>query len=194
MIDGALLRQADFPSGWTAQPHSNSSTEQNNAELRGCLQLPDNSPIFAPAGLGGPHGSSPDFIQGNAAIHNDVSIEPKETIAAAFAVLSRSDLPGCISPVIRRVVQAALDKSSVKASIDSVQVAPLAVSSSGDVSRAYRATTKVSVGGQQTAIYIDLVYVARGAMTSSLTFQSIQVPTSAATESQYTNLTVTRLK
>ncbi len=187
----ALLAASDFPTGWTSQPADTAANAGNDAALRACLKLPANSPLFSESSN---RASSPDFVHDNVSVHNDASVSSAARVQAAFAVLSRSDFVGCLGPVIRSVAQTALAKSTLPASVDSVKVDGLTVRSNAPLSKAFRTTLVVTVGGQKTSIYVDIAYVASQDISSSITFQALQSPVDAATETQYTNIVVGRLR
>ena len=162
-----VLKDTDFPPGWTATPHDASDDEASEREMEQCLGAEPTDPNR-------PSATSPDFQMGE---FSQV-MSSAEMTASAEAV--GREFQALRSPKFNDCAKQLIDKE-IKAEAGEVEFAPSTVQSLtfpklGDDSFAVRITTAVVTQDQRVPIYSDVVFIKKGRVGMSLNFFSAGEP------------------
>ncbi len=186
----ALLRLADFPSGWTEQPvettEQQAETQRKNAECIGSDRPTTND-------LGGAIAKTGDFTAPSTdAIRNSVSFAASEDESIAYMdALGGDTVADCFSTVTGEAAKDVEFENGAK--ITDVTVAPLNVTAVGDDAIGYRVTVEVEVNNNTLNQYLDLVAVRVGRAVTSLQYQSVLTMPTTEDVDHYTALAAERL-
>jgi hypothetical protein len=194
----ALLRLADFPTGWTASArHREPAQPKLEREIAACLHVASSAVNESdPAEV-----RSPDFKHaGGAEISNTVTVTPTPQIAAEqFAVFARTDTARCLRNSVAQELRYTLThakggrKLPAGVSFGQATVEQMSFPSIGDQSVAYRVAVSISAKSLHLPLYFDVVLVRAGRAEISLSFAGVLLPTSPSAELALTDLTVRRL-
>lgn len=162
----AVLKAADFPSGWKSNPHEKLPGEDELvAEVAKCLGIPPPS-TRATAVV-----RSPDFSSGFATTASSVItfVETDDRAAADAAAFAGEKFPSCVEPGMAEQVR---DVAPEGASVDGVKIVKRSFPSLGDRTAAYRFSATLHIGEIPVTVNIDLVHVFKDRAEVSLTFVS----------------------
>lgn len=170
-LQDVVLRQGDFPPGWTSEP-SDDPDEEADAALRRCLGLEVTTAER-------PEARSPDFSVGDAITRASSSVErapDMATVDREYAAITGPRFLDCAT----RQFDAAIAREAAGARFAPAKAARLPFPAYGDGTAAVRLTTTLSAEGQQLPIVADLVLVREGLLEMSFSFINAGGPFDAA--------------
>lgn len=161
-LGDVVLRQGDFPPGWTSEPSDDRDDEEADAALRRCLGLEVGT-------AGRPEARSPDFSVGDAITQARSSVErapDMATVDREYAAITGPRFLDCAT----RQFDAAIAREAAGAQFAPAKAARLPFPAYGDGTAAVRLTTTLSAEGQQLPFAADLVFVRKGLLEMSFSF------------------------
>jgi hypothetical protein len=194
----ALLRLADFPTGWTASTrHREASQPKLEREIASCLHIaPSLVNETDPAEV-----RSPDFKHaGGAEISNTVTVTSTAGVAAEqLAVFAKPETARCLRRGMEQELRYTFShakaggKTPAGVSFGRATVERMSFPTVGDQSVAYRVGVSITTKTLHVPLYFDVVLVRAGRAEISLSFAGVLLPTSPSAELVLTDLTVRRL-
>lgn len=167
-----VLRQADFPRGWTSEPSDPRGDDESDAALERCLGLEVSS-------ADRPEARSPDFSVGDAITQASSAVErapDTATVDREYAAITGPRFLGCVT----RQFDALIAAEAAGAQFAPAKAERLPFPTSGDGTAAVRLTTTLSAEGQQLPFVADLVFVRKGLLEMSFSFVNAGGPFDAA--------------
>jgi hypothetical protein len=164
------LKQSDFPSGWTSNPHRASPTEAATAgRLARCLGIAD------PASHTTAYVHSPDFNKGQATMAaSEVRFLGKDSDAIdELAGFQSGKGPGCFKQAFQPVIQERLPSGMTASNLD---VQQFTFPTLRDGTAAYRASFTIPVAGNNVPVYADFVVFRAGRALINLFASSLGSP------------------
>lgn len=171
-LEGAVLRQGDFPAGWTSEPSDDPDDEEADAALQRCLGLEVSTAER-------PEARSPDFSVGDAITQASSSVErapDRATVDREYAAITGPRFLDCAT----RQFDELIAQEAAGAQFAPAKAARLPFPAYGDGTAAVRLTTTLSAEGQQLPIVADLVFVRKGLLEMSFSFINAGRPFDAA--------------
>jgi hypothetical protein len=178
---GSVLVIGDFPSGWRTQRASNKAADEAQAQTPECK----NYVRARKKARSNPHVDAPEFAQGDQMyVDNTVLVFADEQAAKTAAqTFTGNEYKTCLSKSTKKVVEARLNKRSVKFDDVKVDVGDLSADQAGDATTAQQAVVTVTQGSSTLTLYADLEVVRIGRALAFFSFQnsSTQFPDLKAT-------------
>lgn len=166
-LANAVLRQSDFPAGWTSEP-GDGGDDRSDEALERCLGLP--------AGGDRPEARSPDFSVGDAITQASSAVELAPDAASVdreFAAVSGPRFLDCAA----RQFDASVARESPGARFSPSRAERISFPTRGDGTTAVRLTVTLDAGGgQQVPFFADVVFVRKGLLELSFTFVNAGAP------------------
>lgn len=177
-----VLRQSDFPAGWSSEPAEDDDGEAQ-AEMERCLGIE----------LSGdrPEATSPRFTVGDAITQASSAVElapDAATVDREFAAINGPRFVDCAAQQLDRTI--ARESPGVEFAPAKAERVPFG--SFGDGTSAVRVTTAVSAGDQQLPLVADLVFVRKGLAELSFSFINAGEPFAAALATELVGKVVAR--
>jgi hypothetical protein len=188
--EAALLVLADFPTGWSETPESDTEAQQNvQAQIAECAGAEEPRAVD----FGGASAETGTFTS-----PADESVEHTVGVAGSASEaeermkgLAAPDFATCVHGVYENYFE---DQPLPEdATVGELTVALLNVSPVGDETIAYRVTVPVDVGGSTVEVYADVVAVRSGRAVAGLTFGSELAPFPRDDVEKYVALAAERL-
>jgi len=164
------LKPADFPSGWTSNPHQASPAEaQTLRRLAQCLGIAD------PAGHTTADVHSPDFNKGQATMAaSEVRFVQKNSDAIDELTAFQSGKgPDCFKQAFQPVIQERLPSGMTASNLD---VRQFTFPTLRDGTAAYRASFTIPVAGNNVPVYADFALFRAGRALINLFTSSLGSP------------------
>lgn len=171
-LEDVVLRQGDFPPGWTSEPSDDPDDEEAEAALRRCLGLEVGTAER-------PEARSPDFSVGDAITQASSSVDrapDMATVDREYAAITGPRFLDCAT----RQFDELIAEEAAGAQFAPAKAARLPFPAYGDGTAAVRLTTTLSAEGQQLPIVADLVFVRKGLLGMSFSFINAGGPFDAA--------------
>jgi hypothetical protein len=188
--EAALLVLADFPSGWSEIPESDTEAQQNvQAQIAECAGAEEPRAVD----FGGASVETGTFTS-----PSDESVEHTVGVAGSaseaeerMAGLAAPDFATCVHGVYENYFE---DQPLPEdATVGELTVARLNVSPVGDETIAYRVTVPVDLGSSTVEVYADVVAVRSGRAVAGLAFGSELAPFPTEDVERYVALAAERL-
>lgn len=161
-LEDVVLRQGDFPPGWTSEPSDDRDDEEAEAALQRCLGLEVGTAER-------PEARSPDFSVGDAITQASSTVErapDMATVDREYAAVTGPRFLDCATRQFDEVIA----EEAAGARFTPAKAARLPFPAYGDGTAAVRLTTTLSAEGQQLPIVADLVFVRKGLLEMSFSF------------------------
>jgi hypothetical protein len=194
----AIWQLTDFPTGWTAKPQTQDSSDKKfDAMLANCLGT--SVSFFQGTSA---RAESPEFDDtNNNSAYEDVDYLPSvSALNNQFAIVKTDKFPTCFSSTFNSFVKYEAahpsnpsDTLPPHVTFGQASVAPMSFPALGDDSIAYRATLPLTYQGFNIDFYADLIAVQKGRAVASMTFTSVQNGFDTAMEQQLANLALSRM-
>ena len=171
-LEDVVLRQSDFPAGWTSEPSDDAGQEEADAAMERCLGIEVSTAER-------PRASSPDFSVGDAITQASSAVErapDRATVDREYAAITGPKFLGCV----QQQFDAAIAREAAGAQFAPAKADRLTFPSQGDGTAAVRLTTTLSAEGQQVPFVADLVFVRKGVLELSFSFINAGGPFDAA--------------
>lgn len=166
-LANAVLRQSDFPAGWTSEP-GDGGDDRSDEALERCLGLP--------AGGDRPEARSPDFSVGDAITQASSAVEQAPDAASVdreFAAVAGPRFLDCAA----RQFDASIAQESPGARFNPSRAERISFPTRGDGTTAVRLTVTLDAGGgQQLPFFADVVFVRKGLLELSFSFVNAGAP------------------
>ncbi len=193
---GAVLAQADMPTGFEGSAHDPSGGPNDAAKLAFANCLNTKVDLFNDA-PGEQKAYSPDFSNSdtNVFIENEVDVYPKKsTVNDGYAVLTKSAAPNCVAQLVKGVITGASSATDQVTDV-STSTQTLPVSNTGDRAVGFRTTIHFTENGEAQSGFLDLIQAQkdRAVVTLTTTVEGSDSPYDVATETQLVNKVVARL-
>ncbi|HVE46144.1 MAG TPA: hypothetical protein VNA57_05310 [Acidimicrobiales bacterium] len=166
----AMLRAADFPSGWSPKPHEKLPGEDElTAEVAQCIGISN------PSTRSTAEVRSPDFTSGFATTASSVItyVRSEEEAAADAAAFAGEKFAQCAEPGFAKQVQAVAPEG---ATVEDVKVSPARFPTHGDRTVAYRVNGTIHIGEMKVPVNIDLVRIFKGRAEVTFVFSNPGAP------------------
>lgn len=160
----AVLKAADFPSGWTAKPHEKLPLEDElAAEIAQCLD------IAPPSARGSAQVRSQDFTSGFATTASSVItfLKSDEEAAADATALAGPKFVECAQPGYEKQIGAVKPEG---ATLQGVKISKSDFPKYGDRTVSYLAQGTIRLGEITVPVNVDLVWVFKGRAEAFFTF------------------------
>ncbi|HVM02805.1 MAG TPA: hypothetical protein VM263_09060 [Acidimicrobiales bacterium] len=177
-----VLRQSDFPAGWTSEPAEDDDDEAQG-EMERCLGIERSGDR--------PEATSPRFTVGDAITQASSAVElapDAATVDREFAAIDGPRFLDCAAQQLDRTI--ARESAGVEFAPATAERLPFR--SFGDGTSAVRMSTAVRAGDQQVPIYADLVFVRKGLAELSFSFINAGEPFAAALATELVGKVVAR--
>ncbi len=195
----ASLNLSDFPAGWTSQPPSdNSSSQDLTAQLAKCLGVSQADLTKAPASY-----DAPTFSESNSNNSASSNVGYRATAAdeqSAFAIVSGSKVPDCLTTAVAAVINEAIqhptdpsDTLPAGAKVGTTTVSPMSFPQFGEKSVAYQVKVPISYSSLSIDAYVDIIYSIKGRAGVAMEFEGVTDPFPVDQAEHYTGLVVGRL-
>jgi hypothetical protein len=161
--DKIVLKQADFPSGWTAKAHQASPDDAaNKKRFFECIGAPD------PAATETADVRSPDFSQGQLtqAASEVQFVRTENDAVTELAALQGGKTVDCIKTLIHESAQKQLPAGTA---VTDLTAAQLKFPTLKDGAAAVRVSFTIQTGGVNVPIYADAIYFRSGRALMTLT-------------------------
>ena len=171
-LEDVVLRQGDFPPGWTSEPSDDPDDEEAEAALERCLGLEVGSAER-------PEARSPDFSVGDAITRASSSVDRAPDLATVdreYAAITGPRFLDCATRQFDEVIA----QQAAGAQFAPAKAARLPFPAFGDGTAAVRLTTTLSAQGRQLPFAADLVFVRKGLLGMSFSFINAGGPFEAA--------------
>jgi len=158
-----VLKQADFPSGWTAKAHQTSPDDAaNKKRFFACIGAAD------PASVGTADARSPEFSQGQLtqAASEAQLVHSDNDAVNLLSALQGGKTVDCIKTLIQEGAQKQLPTGTT---LTDVTAAQLTFPTLKDGAAAVRVSFTIQTGGVNVPIYADAIYFRSGRALVSLT-------------------------
>jgi hypothetical protein len=165
-----VLKQSDFPSGWTSKPHQTPADDAaTKARFDACISAPD------PRTQQSADAHSPDFLHGQVnSASSEALLVNKESVAAdVLAALQGPKTVDCVKGLVQEAAQKQLPGGTSPANVTAEQ---LKFPTLKDGTAAVRTSFTVPTGGANVLIYADIVYFKSGRALVSLSTVSAGTP------------------
>lgn len=180
----ALLRLADFPSGWTTSPYNNSGGNLGDAQVAACLGVPTSFISYNP-----PQVNSPEFDQQSTglSVNDSVAIFPSaKFLSEQFQLFSSARAAACFgrvfnSATMKRELEHQMGPGST---MGHVTVTRSPRPPGRDKSAAITVVMPITVNGTTVSISMEMAIIVsklRAATLSFLSTMGLTFPTSLAT-------------
>ena len=198
LATAALWKLSDFPTGWTAKPQTQDSSDKKFvAMLANCV---GGSSTFFQSTASGAESPEFDDTNNNSAYEDVDYYSTAGDLASKFALLKSANFPTCLANTFNSFVKeeiahpsSSTDTLPKNASIGKATVAAMSFPALGDESVAYRVTVPITYQGFNVDIYADLIAARKGRAVTSMTFTSALNGFDTSMEEQLANLAVSRL-
>lgn len=167
-----VLRQGDFPRGWTSEPGDERGDDESDAALERCLGLEVST-------ADRPEARSPDFSVGDAITQASSAVEKAPdaaTVDREYAAITGPKFLDCVT----RQFDTLIAEEAAGAQFTPARAERLPFPAQGDGTAAVRLTTTLSAEGQQLPFVADLVFVRKGLLEMSFSFINAGGPFDAA--------------
>jgi len=161
------LHASDFPAGWVGGPNTHTTRDSP----RCATYNPDQSDLVETGSV-----DSPDFKRADGSfVSSSVGIfKTKKMAKAGYERVSKPQLASCFGELFK--------KGAAPATVQLLQVGPLAFRHLGDRSNAYRLMANVSLQGVTIPVAIDIVAFNRARVDVAMIFLGIRAPLPASFE------------
>jgi hypothetical protein len=195
----ASLTLSDFPAGWTSKPSSNNNPSQDiTAQLAKCLGVSQADLTKPPASY-----DSPTFSESGSSNSASSNVGYRASAAdeqSAFAIVSGSKVPDCLTTAVAAVINEAIqhptnpsDTLPAGAKVGTTTVSPMSFPQFGDKSIAYQVKVPISYSSLSIDAYLDVIYSIKGRAGVSMEFEGVTDPFPVDQAEHYTGLVVGRL-
>lgn len=185
----AVLKLADFPPGWTAEPDTDDTSPEVQAareRFAACVGL-DRS-LLGPATSDRPSAESDDFENGRLEAESRVTMMPSANRAnEQLVALRKPESRGCFETFVNAALQQLASRGSVQVHVDVLNLAGLHADSLG-----YRAMLRVTDRGETVEAFIDILLAPKGRAVINTFFVNIGGPFPADLETSLTNTVIDR--
>jgi hypothetical protein len=175
-LESAVLQEGDLPSGWTGEPHEESSDgDDDTAALLECIGAEDNSADEVD------EAHSPDFssADGSGISSSATSFRSQEAIDADVAMLTDPAAPGCYADQLSVV----LEDSGLPAGTTVGEPRVEFTAGNGDgpsnVVATVTGSIPVTVNGQRISFYFDVAFITGRLTEATVEFFGIGAPVAA---------------
>ncbi len=201
--DAAVLKLADLPSGWTAQPNSDdssSSAEQRSAEAEfaDCAGV---DPSVIGAGRSSPTRAKSDQFSdsGNHQVESSATVvATREGAKDQLTSVRKPTVPACLAKFVNRAIRSSIENPKpgqpppTNVTFGDAKVENLDLPGLHATSVGYRATVPVHAGDRELDVNLDIVLALNGRTGISMTFTSFGGPFAADAEIGLTNAVIDR--
>lgn len=166
----AVLRAADFPSGWSSKPHEELPGEDERAaEIARCIGISN------PSARASAEVRSPDFTSGFATSAFSVItfVKTEEEAAADAGAFAGEKFAQCAEPEFAEQIQAVAPEG---ARVENVKISRSEFPAHGDRTVAYRVNGTIFIGEMDVPVNIDLVQIFKGRAEVSFVFSNPGAP------------------
>jgi hypothetical protein len=184
IVDAALLKLDDFPSGWTGHP---ADDEDDDPEAWSCPGLDDLD------GKTTAKGSSPDFENdSNEQVTESIAVFPDENLPHQFlSALGNQDFLDCMEDKVLDEIES--DASEEDVTLGDVKLSQLRVNDRGDESAAIRVAIPMEIQGITLDAAVDVIAVRVGRSVLMLMTAGVMSPVSDADRENLTTVATKRL-
>jgi hypothetical protein len=171
-----VLKQSDFPSGWTSKPHQTAADDTaTKARFDACIGAPD------PRTQQTADAHSPDFIQGqvNSTSSEALMVNNESVAADVLAALQGPKTVDCVKTLVQEAAQKQLPGGAPAANVAAEQ---LKFPTLKDGTAAVRTSFTFETGGVNVLIYADIVYFKSGRALVSLSTVNAGTPMDSKVE------------
>ena len=183
LASGALLRLSDLPTGWEATPDDGDDDDDDSEafaeRFAQCTGIDEEDWFGAQDDDDRASVDSPDFENADdETVAHTVSVaEDAARAERAFGVLQLDATPGCLTEAFGEMIRAAAEEEPQEGfSIGEITVNELSFPSLAQRTAAFRATVPVAAQGVEVELYLDMIFVQAGRMTSVLMTQGVVEP------------------
>jgi hypothetical protein len=161
------LHKSDFPAGWVGKPNTNTSQDTPRCSTYN----PDQSDLIETGDV-----DSPDFTRADGSfVSSSVGIfKTKKMARTGYARVARPRLASCFGELFK--------KGAAPATVQLLQVGPLAFRGLGDRTNAYRLRANVTLRSTTIPVAIDIVTFNRGRVDVAMIFLGIRTALPASFE------------
>ena len=170
-----VLQPSDLPAGWTSTPYQVDPNEAAElAALMRCLGLPNTaSDKVAEA-------NSDDFHLGDASVSSSASsYRSQSAVDSNVAALHSSKFSSCLAQQLKQLIAPQLPAGAAIESV-SVKVTPGSAGGPANVVGTGAVTMKISLGGQQAALYLTVAYIIGPLIQADVDSQNTGAPVPAS--------------
>lgn len=200
LASGALLQLSDLPTGWEATPADDDDDEDDSEafaeQFAECTGIDEEDWFGAQDDDESASVDSPDFENADdQTVAHTVSVaEDAAQAERGFGVLQLDATPGCLTEAFGEMIREAAEEDPQEDfSIGEITVNELSFPALAQRTAAFRATVPVAAQGVEVELYLDMIFIQAGRMTSVLMTQGVFEPFDPALAEQLATTAAERL-